>query len=156
MAFKDLERMPKGRAIYIGPQNQFRAVQGTGNAYGGGSSGQGRNESKEIAGVLEELAKAGPSDRLDGYAFPMTGLQIYHYDDPAKAVAAQTEALQGHGERRSQSVRILKEKPVLKRDAEKFGEFKLHSMQMARDFEKMAEPMPHREAKRRRSSTSRP
>jgi hypothetical protein len=143
IAFKDLERMPKGRAYYSAFKTSAALYKGLGSAMVGIPLGKGGDESKEVAAVLEELAKAGPIDRLDGYTFPMSGLSIYHYDDTAKAVAAQVKLFKAMAESDPKSVG-LREKPVLKMDAQTYGDFKLHSVQLRLDFEKMAEPVAQR------------
>lgn len=143
IAFKDLGRMPKGRAYYSAFKTSAALYKGLGSLMVGIPLGSGGDESKEIAAVLEELAKAGPIDRMDGYAFPMNGLQIYHYDDPAKAVAAQVKLFKAMAESDPKSIGF-RAKPVLKMDAQQFGDFKLHSVELAWDFEKMAEPVAQR------------
>jgi hypothetical protein len=73
---------------------------------------------------------------LSSVSFPAAGLTVYQYDDPAKAVAAMLKMYQSMDPKAAK----LKEKPAVKTDAEKYGEFKLHSVQMVWDFDKLAEP----------------
>jgi hypothetical protein len=136
--FKELERMPDGRAYYSALKTSAALYKGLGTLIVGIPLGKEGEESKEVAAALAELAKAGPNVRMDGYAFPMSGLQVYEYDNPAKAVAAQVKLFKvlASGDAKELG---LKEKPVLKVDAETHGEFKLNSVQMVWDFEKMAE-----------------
>ena len=140
IALKELERLPAGRSYYLGMKTSSALYKGMGSLMVGIPLGKGGEESKEMAAALEELAKAGPTVRLDGFAFPMSGLQVAHYDDPAKAIAAQIKLFKAMAASDPKSVG-LREKPVLKMNAEKFGAFKLHSLQLAWDFEKMAEPI---------------
>ena len=85
---------------------------------------------------MEELAKAGPESTLSGGSLPIAGLTVYHYDDPAKAVSALLNFYRKMDPKSGQ----LKEKPEVKMDAEKHGDFKLHYVQAVYDFDKMAEP----------------
>lgn len=140
VAFKELERMPKGRAYYSALKTTAALYKALGSLMAGIPLGQGADESKDIAEVLKELVKAGPIDRLDAITIPLNGLQVYHYDDPAKAVATQIKLFEVMAKSDPKSVG-LREKPVLKKDAEQFGDFKLHSAELALDFEKMAEPI---------------
>jgi hypothetical protein len=144
-AFKDLERMPGGRAYYSALKTSAALYKGLGGLIAGIPLSKDGEESKEIAAALEELAKAGPNERLDSYSFPMAGLQVYQYDDPAKAVAAQLKVIKALIANDPKEIG-LKEKPVLKTNAQKHGDFQLHSVQMAWDFEKMAEHAPQKDA----------
>jgi hypothetical protein len=138
-ALKDMGRLPPGRAYYLGMKTSAALYKGLGSLMVGIPLGKSGEESKEVADALKELANAGPVDRLDGFSFPMSGLQIYHFDEPAKAVAAQVKLMKFMAESDPKSVG-LREKAKLKMDAEQFGDFKLHSLEMALDFDKMAEP----------------
>lgn len=136
--FKALERMPAERMYYSALKTSSALYKGLGSLMAGLALGKDADESKAVADAMNELAKAGPTVRMDGFSFPMNGLQVYHYDDPAKAVAAQVKLYKAMIASDPKSVG-LKEKPVLKMDAEKFGDFKLHSVQLVLDFDKMAE-----------------
>jgi hypothetical protein len=138
VAFKELERLPEGRTMYSALKTSAALYKGLGSLMAGIPLGKSGEESKEVAAALDELAKAGPNVRLDGYSFPMAGLQVYEYDDPAKAVAAQVKLFKALAAGDAKDLG-LKEKPTLKVDAETCGDFKLHSVEMAWDFEKMAE-----------------
>jgi hypothetical protein len=134
-AFDELERMPNGQTYYGAFKTSAALLKGLGNMI---SSFAPTGESKEMAAVMEELAKAGPSIRLDSFSFPLSGVQVYYYDDPVKAVAASLKMYKAMGADDGKSSG-LKEKPVIKTDAEKYGDFKLHSVQVTWDLEKMAE-----------------
>jgi hypothetical protein len=91
---------------------------------------------EDTAKLMEELAKAGPNVTLSGLSYPMSGLTVSRYDDPAKAVDATLKMYRSLDPKAAN----LKEKPSVKTDAEKYGDFKFHSVQMAWDFDKLAEP----------------
>jgi hypothetical protein len=138
--FKELERMPAGRMYYSALKTSSALYKALGSMMSGVPLGKGAEDSKEVAAALNELADAGPTVRMDGFSFPMNGLQVYHYDDPNKAVAAQVKLFKALMSSDPKNVG-LKEKPKLTMDAAKIGDFKLHSIQLAWDFEKMAEPV---------------
>jgi len=140
VAFKELGRLPAGRSYYSALKTSAALYRELGSLMVGVPLGRGGETSEEIAAALKELAKAGPTIRMDGFAFPMSGLQVYHYDDPNKAVAALGKLFKALAASDPKSVG-LREKPVVKMNAEKYAEFKLHSIQIAWDFEKMAEPV---------------
>lgn len=144
IAFKDLERMPAGRSYYSALKTSAALYKGLGSLMVSLPLSKGGEPSKEVTAALEELAKAGPTVRMDGFAFPMKGLQVFHYDDPAKAVAAQVKLLKSMADSDPKSIGLT-EKPELKMNAETFGDFKLNSVQMAWDFETMAEPIGQRD-----------
>lgn len=140
VAFKELDKMPAGSAYYTGMKTSAALFKGLGSWMVSVPLGNHGDEMKEVAAALDELAKAGPSLRLDGYSFPMAGLQVYQYDDPAKAVAAQLKLFEAMVQGDPKEIG-LKEKPVLKKDAEKYGDFQLNSVEFVWDFDKMAEPV---------------
>ncbi len=135
--FKELEQLPKDRDIYLGMKassDLFKKLSSL-------MSGLPGEDSKGATDLVNELAKAGPESILFGASFPLSGLLAYHYNDPAKAVAAQVKILKARiaGDSDPKSAG-LKEKPVLKTDAKTHGDFKLHSLQLVWDFDKLAEP----------------
>ena len=116
--------MPNDRLLYTAMKTSSAFLKGLGNTM---VNLIPTKETKETAAVLEELAKAGPSIRMDSYSLPLSGLQVYRYDDPAKAVDAQLKMFKtlysGDGKANG-----LKEKPVVKTKAEKYGNMELHSV----------------------------
>jgi hypothetical protein len=92
---------------------------------------------EHLAPMMEEFAKAGPGILVGGLSFPLVGLNVYHFDDPAKAVAATLKMYRDMDPKTAN----LKDKPAVKTDAEQLGAFKLHHAQLAWDFDKMAEPI---------------
>lgn len=133
-AFPQLERLPGGRAMYFG----MKASSGLYKYLGGLMSGLSTGDSKVAAALMQELAKAGPDISLMGASFPLAGLSVYHYDNPTKAVATTLQTYRIMDPKAA----LLKEKPVVKANAEKYGGFQLHSVQLTYDFDKMAEAAP--------------
>jgi hypothetical protein len=131
IAFKELERLPRDRAYYLGMKISASLYKNLGGLIAALPTG----ETKDTEKLMEELAKAGPGIHLSSGSFPPAGLDVYHYDDPAKAVAATLKMFQNMDTEAAK----LKEKPVVKTDAEKFGDFKLHSVQLTFDLDKLAE-----------------
>jgi hypothetical protein len=139
--FKELERLPGGRAYYSALKTSSALYKGVGGLLFGVVQDPESKEAKAVEAAINELAKAGPGVRLDAYSLPLAGLQVYHYDDPAKAVEATLKLFQAMGPGGGISTATLKEKPVIKTKAEKYGDFELHSVQLVWDFDKMAEQM---------------
>lgn len=130
--YKELDRLPEGQAFYAAMKgDSISALRFT--ALMSGST----SVTELVTSLTEELTKAGPRTNVSGFSFPLAGLAFYHFDDPAKAVASFLKFY------RDMDPKILgfKEKPTVKANAEKYGEFKLHHVQFAYDFEKMAEPL---------------
>lgn len=131
VAFKELNRLPQDFAFYLG----MKAGSGLLKNLGGLFSGLEGGESQDAAELMKELAKAGPDIVLSGGSLPAPGLTVYHFDKPAQAVAAILKMYQ----KMEPESNKLKEKPVVKADAQKHGDFTLHSVQLAFDLDKMAE-----------------
>ena len=139
VAFKDLARMPDGRVYYSAIKTSSAMYKGLGSLMFGVVPDKDSKEAKEVSAALEEMAKAGPGIRMDAYSFPTSGLQVYHFEEPTKAVDAQIKLFKSMGPGGAISSGTLKEKPILKTKAEKYGDFELHSVQFVWDFDKMAE-----------------
>ena len=131
--FKELERLPADRTYYVAMKASAALYKNLGSLV----SGLPNVDTKDAVTLMEELAKAGPDIAVGGGSFPIAGLNVYQYDDPAKAVAATLKMYRNMDPKISN----LMEKPVVKKDAEKHGDFKLHFAQLAYDFDKMAEPI---------------
>jgi hypothetical protein len=83
--FKELGRLPSDRHIYFG----MKASAAMYKNLGGFLAGLPVGGTEASAKLMEELAKAGPSSTLSSISYPMSGLTVSHYDDPAKAVASR-------------------------------------------------------------------
>ncbi len=129
--FTELERLPRDRAYYLGMKSSAALYKNLGSLITALPTG----ETKDTEKLIAELAKAGPGIQLSSGSFPSAGLDVYHYDDPTKAVAATLKMFQNMDIEAAK----LKEKPVVKTDAEKFGAFKLHSVQLTFDLDKIVE-----------------
>ncbi len=129
--FEELGRLPRDRAYYLG----MKASAGMYKSLSSLMSSFPTGGTKDSGNLMKELAKAGPNVLLSSGSFPSAGLDVSHFDDPAKVVAATLKMYQSM----VPADNDLKEKPVVKPDAEKFGDFKLHSVQLSMDLEKMAE-----------------
>ncbi len=138
-AFQELALMPDGRTYYTAMKTTSRLYKNLGSFLLGILPDKDSPEAKEVSAALEEMAKAGPGVRLDAFSLPPAGLQVTQYDDPAKAVAAQLKLVKAMGPGGTIQSGVLKDKPVVKNAAEKYGDFELHSVQMVWDLDKMAE-----------------
>ncbi len=76
------------------------------------------------------------------FNYPTGGLQVWQYRDPAKAAAAQLKLFQDFQNGESFQSVPLKEKPVVKPDAQTYRGFKLGSVRLVWDFDKFAEKFP--------------
>lgn len=130
--FKELDRLPPDRSVYLGMKASGALFKKLGGLISGISGGGGKDSSD----LMNELAKAGPDLILGGESFPSAGLTVYHFDKPDKAVAAVLKMYRSMDPKTAN----LKSKPDIKENAEKYGDFKLHSVQVAFDLDKMAEP----------------
>jgi len=139
VAFEDLAQMPPGQMYYIGMQTGsglFKRLQSL--MYGFASDPESK-EHEAVEAALEQLGKANPSIRLDAVNVPPQGIQLWHFEDPAAAVQAQTKLVKSLGAGSTFYYGTLKEKPAVKVDAETYRDFKLTSVRLQWDLEKMAE-----------------
>ena len=138
VAFKELDSLPAGSAIYTGMKTSSALFQALGTLMVSSPFAQFGSDAQGVAEAMEALGKAGPSVRVDGYSFPMKGLQVYQYDEPAKAVEAQLKMFRAMVSADPKELGF-KQKPKIKLNAEKFGEYKLHAVEVALDYDKLAD-----------------
>jgi hypothetical protein len=131
--------MPAGQLYYSGIQTGPALYKALGPFMFGALSGDDPEAAKKVQAATDQLMKAGPGARIDGFRLPPAGVQIYHYQDPARAVDGQLKLLQAMGSGATLQSGMLKEKPVIKKNAQKYKDFALHSVHLVWDLEKMVE-----------------
>jgi hypothetical protein len=135
----EIQRMPDGRLYYIAVKTGPAIYKKLGPLMFGITQDPESKEAKAITAALDQLVNAGPGVRADGFSLPPAGIQVFHYEDPAKATAAMVDlikALEAGGSFQSGTV---KEKPVLKLADQKYGGFDLNYFEVVWDLEKMAD-----------------
>jgi hypothetical protein len=137
--FGDLAKMPPGKIFYTGMETSSRLYEALGGLLLGAVEDPDAKEAKTIAQAIQELGKAGPGTRVDAATIPAAGLQVSHFQDPAKAVAAQLKLVKALDAGGTYQSGMLKDKPVVKASAKKYGDFDLNSVELTWDLEKMAE-----------------
>jgi hypothetical protein len=137
-AFPGLARLPAGQLYYSGMQTGPALYKALGPIMFGAMAADDPAAAKKIQAATDELMKAGPGARIDGFRLPPTGVQVYHYQEPAKAVDGQLKLLQAMGSGATLQSGMLKEKPVVKKNAKKYKDMELHSVHLVWDLEKMA------------------
>jgi hypothetical protein len=137
----DLRKLPAGQMLYEGMVVTPEEVKGFGSLmlYGITPAGEDR-EDDAVRKAIDELAAAGPRQKLDAMTIPMSGLSVAKYDNPARAVAAQIKlykALKAGSAYGS----MLKENPVVKEGAQKHAGFDFNSVSLKWDLDKMFEKL---------------
>lgn len=136
MAFKELANLPEGKTYYSGMRTSGDLYNSIGSAIVQLLEDKDGKGAEEIKTALTALVAAGPRSRLDATSKPLSGLSVYHYEHPAKAVDAEVKLFQA--KRLSE---FLKQKPVLKIKAEKHGDLDLNFVELVWDLDKMAEAL---------------
>jgi hypothetical protein len=139
VAFNQLARLPAGQTYYIGVQSPKELLDALGPLLFGGVSEPEGKEARNIQAAIKKLIQAGPGVRVDSMSLPPTGLQVWQFEDPAKAVEAQLELMGSLGAGGTIQTGILKEKPIIKKRAATQGGFTFHQVKMTWDLERMAE-----------------
>lgn len=137
-SFRDLDRLPPGQMFYSGLDMNAKMLEALGSAIFGGA-GEDDKQAKAIATGLKDLARAEPGARVDAASVPPRGLQIWQFQDPKKAVAAQLKMVKAIEKGGTYQTGVVIDKPDVKEDAEKYGDFTFNSVTVRWDIEKMAE-----------------
>jgi hypothetical protein len=107
-----------------------------------GTMGADAKSAKGLQEALDEMASAEPRSIIANFDIPVEGLQVWDCKDPGKMAQGLLRLNQSLEEGGSYANAILKDKPKIKPDAENHRGFKLTSVSMVWDLEKMMEKAP--------------
>jgi hypothetical protein len=96
-------------------------------------------EGKALKAALEEVEKAPQRSKVEGMNLPPSGLQVWTARDPVKTLEAQLKVLEALSSGATFSSGIVKDKPEVKKDAQKYKDISFTSVKINFDLEKMAE-----------------
>jgi hypothetical protein len=137
-ALEAVGRLPAGMISYSAFEVRPEMLKDLGGYLYGPNDASGEN--KNLKAALDELAAAKPRMRVDATGIPLKGIQVWTYDDPAKAVAAQLKMVRAlKAGDVFQAAPIME--PTIKEKAEKHGSFELHSFRAKWDFDKWLEQL---------------
>ena len=141
-AFRDLPRLPAGQMIYTARQSgpvvakllglvQFRLAIDP--------DGDGAKAAHE---ALDQLMQAGPRSHVQAVTLPPAGVELWEYDDPQKAVAAQTKLLGSLGAGDWFLYGLLKEKPEIKTKVVRYRNMDVTYAHLVFDWDRMLADVP--------------
>jgi hypothetical protein len=96
-------------------------------------------EAKAMKAAIDELAKFPPRTQLDATTLPTAGLRVWTAAEPARSLAAQLQLTEAMGAGSSFATALLKDKPVIKKDARKYRDISWTEVTVQFDLEKMAD-----------------
>jgi hypothetical protein len=136
-AFQDFERLPAGQMFYTAIQPSLAMFQVMGGMMFGVMANLEGKEMKEAKEAVDQLIKARPLSQIGAATMPPAGLQVWTYADANQAMAAQMKLLESLTSGSGFLSGALKEKPVIKPRAQKYGSFEFTSVKVVWDLEKM-------------------
>ena len=138
-AFSGLDNLPGGQTYYVGMETVPPLFRLTGTMLFSSMADASGKEGKAIDEAIEEMLKAGPRERLLAVNVPPSGVEVWQFDDPEKAVAAQAKLVEATG---AALVRagFLKEKPEITPHAHKYKGFDFTAARVTWDVTKLAPP----------------
>lgn len=139
-ALEELATMPAGYMSYSASAVSGEILRALPAIFGFASGGD--DEGKATRAALEKLVAAGPQTQLQASTVPASGIQVWTYEDPAKALAAHLELFQALASGATLNSAQLKGKPEVKTDAASHRGFKFHSVKIQFDLDKMVENVP--------------
>jgi hypothetical protein len=138
-SFGDLEKMPAQQMFYFGTETSPQLLETLGGFLVGVGGEKDEKVMKAVAASLEQIAKAGPGTRVDCANVPVAGLQVWAFEDPAKAVAAQLKLVKTMDAGGALGGGVIKDKPEVKENTERYGAFSFNSVVLKWDIDKMTE-----------------
>ena len=139
-ALDELAKLPAGMMTYSAMQIHEGWLKHLSGYLFGADGGKDDKENKKLKAALDELAAAKPRLLLDGTSVPLKKIQVWTFDEPAKAVAAHLKVLRALEEGDTFQAAPVKGIKI-KEKAETFGDFTLHSFSASWDFEKLTEKL---------------
>jgi len=139
----ELGSLPVGQLIYTA-SNFDPSMSKTLSALLKESQADDENEDvkKAIEAAMKELTENGRVIELAAGNLPANSLEVAEYKDGAKAVASQLKLFKALAKTSSFGSVPLKDKPVVKENAETVGDYKLHSVKLSFDLDKAVENLP--------------
>jgi hypothetical protein len=131
----ELSGLPGERTAYTAMHLAPALVKDFGPFVYGIISDPESKEGKTLRDAVLQIAESKPKLRLDATAFPPGGLQVWSYEDPARAATSQLKLFESLREGESYNGTVIKEKPEIKPDAKKHRGFNLHYVSLAWDLE---------------------
>jgi hypothetical protein len=132
-----LAKMPAGHLAYSAMQVEPALLQVFPAWLYGLSAGPGDGQDKVVREALRRLTEAKPRAKLDSAQLPLQGMQVWDYEDPAKAVAARLQLLRALKAGDTFEGVVLKEKPEVKAQDLAYRGLELHYLGTAWDIPKM-------------------
>jgi hypothetical protein len=132
----DLGKLPADSLIYTATTYTPALLKEWGPMMFGITSDPDSKEGKAVAKAVAELSDAKPRRALGAMTLPLGGLQVWTYDDPAKAVAGQLKLFGALKEGTTYQSGVLKGDPAVKEKAEKHAGFEFHHASLKWDLEK--------------------
>jgi hypothetical protein len=138
-----LDNLPPGFLAYAGiapwGQEAFKTIEPMLRGFFGVAEGA---DAKALDKALDDLAAAGPGEALMASGLRGGGLQVARYKDPDKAADAMYRIYKALRNVDSFGTMALKEKPVIKRNAETYRGVKFNHFSLKWDLEKQFENLP--------------
>ena len=129
--------MPTGQIYYVGMQTAPALFRWTGTMLFSSLIDAHGPEAQAIDAAIQDMVKAGPRDRLLAVTMPPSGIEVWRFDDPEKAVAAQARLIEATGAGLVKTG-VLKDKPDIQPHAQKYKGFDFTAVRLSWDVEKMA------------------
>src|SRR5262249_40400704 len=96
-------------------------------------------EGKAVQEAVGQLLEANPRLQLSAVNIPIQGLQVWMFDDGAKALAAQLKLYRSLSPSVAYGSAVLKEAPVVQEKTEKHGGMDFHAVTLVWDLDKTVE-----------------
>lgn len=141
LPLEELGKQPGGQMLYSGMAFSAAQMKSLPPLLWGSSAARTTDESQSQQKTIAALLEAGPRRRTALAMDWSNGMQVWQYDNPARAVAAQLDAFKAfkkgwsYQEGLSLFSTLLQDVPVVKEAAEKHGNFTFHSVRMKWDLE---------------------
>jgi hypothetical protein len=137
-----LAKLPAGQIAYNWSPSAADGSGGLLNSMLGLGAGGENKANKAMEDAMAELAALKVEESYGSMDYPMKGITVTKYKDPAKAVAVMLKLNKSIPENAEFGGMAIKGKVKIDENAQKLNGFTLHSVQMTFDMEKLVERFP--------------
>jgi hypothetical protein len=134
----ELGKMPAGQAQYIAAELRPALFKELGQTLFG-TFADDEADTKKLKEATDQLLAAGPSLRVDCSGLPLKGLQVWQFEDPAKASAAFLKLAAAVPPGGTFQGGVLKARAQVKESAEKYAGFEFHRAYFIWDLDKVVD-----------------
>lgn len=137
--FEDLGKLPGGQMFYIGGEMNQALLDAIKGSFFGQVGDPNTEEGKAALKAVETLLAAKPTTVVQSSTVPTSGVQVWQAENPQAMVDGQIALFKSFGAGANFGGFMLKEKPTIKANAQKYKNISFTQATLKPDLDKLAD-----------------